>query len=127
MKINHVAMYVSDLEQSKDFYIKYFGAVPSNKYHNKKTGLQTYFLVFKGSVRLEIMNRPDCAIGSHSDLVTGLTHIAFSVGNKETVNNITLKLKSDGYYVVSEPRTTGDGYYESVILDNDGNRIEITE
>ena len=127
MKINHVAMYVSNLEQSKNFYIKYFGAVPSNKYHNKKTGLQTYFLLFECNAKLEIMNRPDCAIGNHLDLITGLTHIAFSVGNKETVDSITLKIKSDGYYVVSEPRITGDGYYESVILDNDGNRIEITE
>ena len=121
MKINHIAMYVSDLEKSKNFYIKYFGAVPNEKYCNPKTGLETYFLSFEGYVRLEIMQRPDTVSGEKSELAEGFAHLAF--GN---VDKLTEQLRVDGFTVAGEPRITGDGYYESVVLDNDGNRIEIT-
>lgn len=126
-EINHIAMYVSDLEKSKDFYVKYFGAVSNKKYCNPNTGLETYFLSFDGDVRLEIMKRPDCKEGDRAGFSTGFTHIAFSVGDRESVDKLTERLGSDGYSVVGLPRVTGDGYYESVVLDNDGNRIEITE
>ena len=127
MKINHLAMYVTNLEDSREFYTKYFGAVSNSKYHNAKTGLQTYFLTFEGEVRLEIMQRPDLREGVKEDLRTGFTHLAFSVGSREEVDRLTELLNADGYPIVGKPRVTGDGYYESVVLDNDGNRIEITE
>lgn len=127
MKINHIAMYVSDLEESRAFYEKYFGAAANQKYHNLKTGLQTYFLSFDGEVRLEIMQRTECSGIQNAEFAIGYTHLAFSVGTRENVDTLTERLINDGYFVVSEPRVTGDGYYESVVLDNDGNRIEITE
>ncbi|MCD8090740.1 MAG: VOC family protein [Clostridiales bacterium] len=126
MKINHISIYVSDLDASRAFYEKYFGAKSGNKYHNIKTGLQTYFLSFDGDVRLELMSRPDLISDDKKEFLTGLTHLAFSTGSKEKVDALTAQLEADGYTVAGQPRTTGDGYYESVILDNEGNRIEIT-
>lgn len=126
MKISHIAMYVSDLEKSKEFYVKYFGAVPNEKYHNPKTGLETYFLSFGGYVRLEIMQRPDTVSCEKSELAEGFSHLAFGVGSRDNVDKLTEQLRADGFTVAGEPRITGDGYYESVVLDNDGNRIEIT-
>lgn len=126
MKIEHVAMYVEDLERAKDFFIKYFNAVPNDIYHNKKTDFRSYFLTFDGGARLEIMNRPQIINNSEKSERTGYAHIAFSVGSAETVDRLTAELKADGYTVVSEPRTTGDGYYESCIVGFEGNLIEIT-
>lgn len=120
-------MYVSDLEKSRAFYEKYFGAVSGGKYSNTKTGLQTYFLSFEGDVRLEIMSHPEYTDNFPSKPFLGYTHLAFSVGCRENVNRLTARLEADGYTVIGQPRTTGDGYYESVVLDNEGNRIEITE
>lgn len=126
MKIEHVAMYVEDLERAKDFFVKYFNAVPNDIYHNKKTDFRSYFLTFDGGARLEIMNRPQIINNSEKSERTGYAHIAFSVGSAETVDRLTAELKADGYTVVSEPRTTGDGYYESCIVGFEGNLIEIT-
>lgn len=133
MTINHIAVLVSDIEKSREFYCKYFGAVSDEKYCSKTSGLQTYFLSFDNGARLEIMSRRDCVnnidnnkIGS-SEFITGLTHIAFSVGNKNNVDMLTLQLENDGYIIRSKPRITGDGYYESVVIDNEGIFIEITE
>ncbi|MDE7289465.1 MAG: VOC family protein [Oscillospiraceae bacterium] len=126
MKINHIAMYVSDLEKSKEFYIKYFGAVPNEKYCNSKTGLETYFLSIDGYVRLEIMQRPDTVPCEKAELAEGFAHLAFGVGSRENVDRLTEQLRGDGFTIVGNPRITGDGYYESVVLDNDGNKIEIT-
>lgn len=126
MKIAHIAMYVSDLEASKAFYETYFGAVANTKYHNPKTGLQTYFLSFDGDVRLELMFRPEWEMCSSQAFILGLTHLAFQVGSCGQVDALTARLEADGYRIASHPRTTGDGYYESVVLDCDGNQIEIT-
>ena len=126
MKIEHVAMYVEDLERSKEFFVKYFNAVPNNMYHNKKTDFRSYFLSFDDGARLEIMNRPQIKDNSEKTETTGYTHIAFSLGSAETVDRLTAELKADGYKVISEPRTTGDGYYESCIVDLEGNKIELT-
>lgn len=126
MKIEHVAMYVNDLEAAKDFFTKYFSAEANDGYHNKKTDFRSYFLSFACGPRLEIMNKPmlpDDA-GHHTEI--GYTHIAFSVGSKEKVDELTKTLKNDGYEVISGPRTTGDGYYESCIIGIEGNQIEIT-
>jgi len=127
MKINHIAIYVSDLEASRSFYEKYFGAKSNTMYHNSKTGLKTYFLSFDGDVRIEIMSRAECEKAVESEYRIGFAHLAFSVGSRDEVDKLTAQLEADGYVVTSQPRVTGDGYYESVVLDNDGNRIEITE
>ena len=125
MKIEHTAVYVSDLERARDFFVKYFGASSNKLYHNEKTGFRSYFLSFDDGARLEIMHRPDIAENNAVPKL-GYAHIAFSVGDREKVNELTERLRADGYRVISEPRTTGDGYYESCISDFDGNYIEIT-
>lgn len=126
MKIEHVAMYVKDLEGAKQFFEKYMGAVSNERYHNKKTGFQSYFLSFEDGARLELMNRPDMEEGGKALQRTGFIHIAFRVGSREQVDSLTAQMKSDGYEVISGPRTTGDGYYESCIIAIEGNQIEIT-
>lgn len=126
MKIEHIAMYVSDLERTKTFFTQYFGAVSNSIYHNKKTGFRSYFLTFSDGARLEIMNRPYMDDSGKAQARTGFIHLAFSTGSKEAVDSLTERLKADGYTVLSGPRTTGDGYYESCILDREGNQIEIT-
>lgn len=126
MHIEHVAMYVNDLEKAKDFFIKYFGASPNEGYHNKTTNFRSYFLTFDSGARLEIMNKPAMEDGEKHLNRTGLIHIAFSLGSKEAVNELTEKLRADGYALISGPRITGDGYYESCIIGVEGNQIEIT-
>lgn len=127
MKIEHAAMYVNDLERAREFFIKYFGAKSNDGYHNPKKKFRSYFLSFDGEARLEIMNKADQVDSEKNLAATGFIHLAFSVGSKEKVDELTARLKADGYEVISEPRTTGDGYYESCILDFEGNQIEITE
>ena len=128
MKIDHVAIYVNNLEKTKEFYVKYFQAKANEKYHNKKTGLQTYFLSFPDSgTRLEIMTRPGLSVREDKSMNEGFIHLAFSVGSKEKVDELTERLVKDGFRCLSGPRTTGDGYYESVVEDCEGNLIEITE
>ena len=125
MRIEHIAMYVVDLERAKDFFVKYFNAIPNNIYHNKKTDFRSYFLSFDEGTRLEIMNKPQ--VNNIKDTNrTGYAHIAFSLGSAENVDHMTAELKADGYKIISEPRTTGDGYYESCIVDLEGNEIELT-
>ncbi|MFT9078488.1 VOC family protein [Ethanoligenens sp.] len=126
MKIEHVAMYVNDLQRVKIFFEQYFGAKSNTEYHNQNTGFKSYFLTFDDGTRLEIMKKPQMEDREKKLARTGYIHIAFSVGNKEKVNALTAKLKLDGYDVISGPRTTGDGYYESCIVGIEGNQIEIT-
>ena len=125
MKIEHLAMYVNDLEIMKEFYIKYFGATANDMYHNPRTGLQTYFLSFEEGARLEIMTRPDRVDSPKELYATGFTHLAFTLGSKEKVDEMTALMAKDGFKVLSGPRMTGDGYYESCFLDPEGNQIEI--
>lgn len=126
MKIEHVAMYVNDLETARRFFEKYLGASSNDGYHNPKTNFRSYFLTFDDGARLEIMNKPSITEQDKSLERTGYIHIAFSVGSKETVDLLTDRLKADGYEVLSGPRTTGDGYYESCVVGIEGNQIEIT-
>lgn len=126
MKIEHIAMYVNNLEAARDFFVKYFEAKSNAGYHNKTTGFRSYFLAFDDGARLEIMTRPNMADDEKSLQRTGYIHLAFSVGSREKVDELTARLKADGYEVVSEPRTTGDGYYESCVVGVEGNQIEIT-
>ena len=126
MRIEHAAMYVKDLEKAKEFFIKYFGAVPNEGYHNKNTDFRSYFLSFDEGARLEIMTRPSMDDAEKTAARTGLIHLAFGVGSEEKVDELTDRLKADGYEVLSGPRTTGDGYYESCVVGIEGNLIEIT-
>lgn len=126
MRIEHVAMYVNDLEKTKSFFSSYFGAKSNKMYHNVNTGFKSYFLTFDDGARLEIMNKPVMENCNSTLTRTGFIHIAFSVGSKEKVNELTLQLKKDGYEIMSGPRTTGDGYYESCVIGIEGNQIEIT-
>ena len=127
MKLDHIALYVQDLENARTFFIRYFGATSNEMYHNPRTGLKTYFLSFDDGARLEIMARPDTSDGEKHPMRTGYIHIAFSVGGKERVDQLTEQLRTDGYAILSGPRTTGDGYYESCVEGPEGNLIEITE
>lgn len=126
MRIEHAAIYCNDLEGAKNFFVKYFGAKSNELYHNPKTNFKSYFLTFDDGARLEIMTKPELDDEPKSLKRTGFIHLAFSVGSKDKVDELTAKLKSDGYKVISGPRTTGDGYYESCILAFEDNQIEIT-
>ncbi|MFN8343750.1 MAG: VOC family protein [Spirosomataceae bacterium] len=128
MYIEHLALWCLDLETMRAFYETYFGAKANEKYVNTKKQFASYFLTFEAGPRLELMQMP--GIPEHQNDIyaqfTGLIHFAVSVGNPETVDQLTERLRADGYEVVGEPRWTGDGYYESVIFDPEQNRIEIT-
>ena len=126
MKIEHIAMYVNDLEAARDFFVKFFDGHSNDGYHNKTTDFRSYFICFDGGARLEIMTKPEMKNQEKPLNRTGYAHIAFSVGSKEKVDELTKRLKSDGFEVVSGPRTTGDGYYESCVVAIEGNQIEIT-
>lgn len=126
MKIEHIALYVNDLEETRYFFMKYFDAKFNEGYYNSKTNFRSYFLSFDGGTRLEIMNKPEMPDSPKELARTGYAHIAFSVGSKEKVDALTAQLKNDGYIVVSGPRITGDGYYESCVVAIEGNQIEIT-
>ena len=126
MRIEHIAMYVCDLERAREFFVKYLGGESNNGYHNQKTGFRSYFISFENGARLEIMTKPDIIDHDKALNRTGYAHIAFSLGSKEKVDQLTEKLKNDGFSVVSGPRTTGDGYYESCIIAVEENQIELT-
>ncbi len=126
MKIEHIAMYVNDMECARDFFIKYLSGKSDDGYQNTKTGFRSYFISFDDGARLEIMNKPNMVDADKNLNRTGLIHIAFSAGSRERVDELTQRLKTDGYEVVSGPRTTGDGYYESCVIAIEGNQIEIT-
>lgn len=153
MKIEHIAIWAKDIDKVCEFYRKYFGGVVHPIYHNPAKQFTSRFVTFDDGARLEIMHRPDIDVwpvtSLQSDMLTlghagvqaprrdthdrmfhvehmGFTHVSFSVGSKEEVNRLTEQMSADGIQVVGEPRTTGDGYYESVVLDPEGNRVEIT-
>lgn len=127
MKIEHIALYVNDLEAARDFFVTFLGGKSNSGYHNRNTDFRSYFIRFDDGVRLEIMTKPGLSDPEKPLNRTGYAHIAFSVGSREKVDELTGRLRSVGYQVVSGPRTTGDGYYESCIVVIEGNQIEITE
>lgn len=126
MHIEHVAMYVNDLEAARDFFVRYLGGRSNEGYHNTTTDFRSYFISFDEGARLEIMTRPQMPDTAKDLNRTGYAHVAFSVGSKETVDALTATLKAAGYEVVSGPRTTGDGYYESCVVAVEDNQVEIT-
>jgi lactoylglutathione lyase len=109
----------------KDFYVKYFDGVCNDKYVNSK-GFSSYFITFASGVRLEIMAHIDLVKREVADKVNGWSHLAFSVGSEEAVIELTNQLVADGYELLSPPRATGDGYFESAVSDSEGNRVEIS-
>lgn len=125
MRIEHVAIWVKDLEKMKDFYETYFNGKSNEKYHNQTKGFESYFLKFESGARLEIMRKVGVDREAQNDII-GWAHVAFSLGSKEKVNELTTQLQNVGYVLVNGPRVTGDGYYESVMEDPEGNLIEIT-
>lgn len=124
MRIEHIGMWVQDLEAMREFYETYFEATSNELYHNPTKGFKSYFLSFSNGARLEIMHRDDITEGEGE--LFGYAHLAISVGDNEAVDQLTTRLNENGYPTLSGPRTTGDGYYEAVILDPEGNQIEIT-
>lgn len=126
-KINHIGINCQDVEKVSTFFVKHFEAKISAKYHNPRTGLHSVMLALsESSARIELMNWPDMELHQQSAHMQGLVHLSIGVGNKETVDNLTARLVSDGYQCTSGPRTTGDGYYESSIIGPENLNIEIT-
>jgi lactoylglutathione lyase len=128
MYIEHIALWVKDLEEMKSFYTRFFGATTGSKYHNEAKQFQSYFLTFASGARLELMHRPQVSPlpDASEALYQGYVHMAFATGSREAVDKLTLALRQAGFTVADCPRQTGDGYYESVVLDPEQNRIEIT-
>ena len=127
MKIEHVAIWVDDIERMRRFYLTYFDVVCGEKYVNSTKKYTSYFLSFSdGNARIELMNRPDIAdLSSARGLTKGWAHLSITIGTKEAVGTLTERLRTDGYTIIGEPRTSGDGYYESVVADPEGNYLEL--
>lgn len=128
MRIEHVAVWTEDTERLASFYRTYFSASIGEKYVNSRKGFESRFLSFDSGARLEVMRTTAFSPVKYDRGAQriGLTHLAFAVGSEQGVDELTSRLRRDGYPILDGPRRTGDGYYESVALDPDGNRIEIT-
>ncbi|MBM7643018.1 VOC family protein [Streptococcus loxodontisalivarius] len=124
VKIEHVGLWVKDLEGMRRFYESYFQVESSALYHNPKTGFSSYFLTFEGEARLELCHRPD--VQAEQEISLGFAHLALSLGSKEAVDDKAEQLVAAGFSLINGPRTTGDGYYEAVVLDPEGNQLELT-
>lgn len=124
MTIEHIALWTADLERSRHFYTTYFAATAGERYHNPAKHFTSYFLRFATGARLELMHRPGLPAGAAPAL--GYAHLAFATGSRAAVEALTDRLRAASYAILGEPRLTGDGYYESVVADPDGNTVEIT-
>jgi catechol 2,3-dioxygenase-like lactoylglutathione lyase family enzyme len=126
VKIAHIAIWTIDLEAVKAFYVRYFNGVSNEKYINPTKKFESYFISFESGPSLELMRRESLADGFLDiNERLGITHIAFTLGSKEAVISLTETLRGDGFRIVGEPRRSGDGYFESAVLDVEGNRIEL--
>lgn len=126
MKLEHVGIWTRDLEVARQFYTSHFGCAATPRYDNSRTGFSSYFLSFPDGARIELMQQPEEAERRAGDPARRAGHLALSVGSESAVIELTARLGQAGVPVVSQPRRTGDGYFESVITDPDGNRIELT-
>lgn len=124
MKLTHIALWTTHLEELRDFYSHYFDGLSGEKYVNPAKGFESFFVRFSDGAALEIM-RSTQVTQKPEQIRLGWCHIAFDAGSQEQVRLLTERLREEGYQIVSEPRTTGDGYYESVVADPDGNLVEI--
>lgn len=125
MNIAHIAVWTKDLEAMKEFYTHYFGGTCHERYVNRIKKYESYFVTFESGAELELMRKESIVKPLDTEERLGITHIAFKLDSREAVLSLTEKLRSDGIRIVGEPRTTGDGYFESVLLDVEGNRIEL--
>ena len=126
MRIEHLAIWADNIELLRNFYMKYFDMQSNEMYTNEKKGFHSYFFSWKGeNSRIEIMSQAG-KIESLPNKMKGLAHFAIALGSEERVLQLTEQLREDGYKVFSEPRHTGDGYFESVIGDPEGNYVELT-
>lgn len=126
MPLEHVALYVRDPEAARDFFVRYLDGVANDGYVNPKTGLRTYFISFGEGARVEVMTRPDLAPGEVARRRTGYDHLAFRLDSRDAVDSLTSRLRADGYAVLSGPRVTGDGYYESCVSGPEECLLELT-
>jgi len=128
MRIEHVALWTRDLTAMRNFYCTWFQAEAGPKYTNEIMGFESYFLTLPHGARLELMRSTDIVEQQPEGSATGMgyAHVAFSVGSEFRVDTLTQQLREAGHAILDGPRRTGDGYYESVVLDPDGNRVEIT-
>lgn len=129
MTLEHVAIWTDDLERLKNYYVRYFGGVPNEKYTNEMTQFQSYFLTFKSGARLEIMTRPGIPPNTNDTIIEqhlGVIHLAFGVDTMQDVETKAKELHADGFKILRGPRRTGDGYFEFETLDPDNNRLEVT-
>lgn len=127
MHIEHVALYVNDLEKAREFFVRYMDGKSGGEYRNGRTGFRSYFVEFDGGARLELMSRPEMADFPKPPNRTGYAHVAFRLGSRSAVDELTERLRLDGYEISSGPRTTGDGYYESAVVAVEGNAVELVE
>lgn len=125
MKIDHIAIWAKDIEKVCAFYQKYLGGIVHPEYRNPSKNFSSRFVTFESGARIEVMSRPDIQPSTSCELF-GWAHLAISTGSKEKVDELTAEMANDGITVVSQPRTTGDGYYESVVRDPEGNLVELT-
>ena len=127
-RIEHIALWTPDVERLASFYAEYFGATVGTKYSNPTKGFESRFLTFQGGARLELMKTSTLRPVAHEPGVQrmGITHLALSLGSESRVDELTATLREAGFTIADGPRRTGDGYYESVVLDPDGNRLELT-
>ncbi len=124
MQIDHIALWTQQIEELREFYVRYFGGTSNAKYTNPGKGFESYFIAFADGSRLELMRRTDI-VTRNAEPALGLCHIAFHCDSRDEVLALTERLRQDGYRITGEPRTTGDGYFESVVADPDGNPVEI--
>jgi lactoylglutathione lyase len=125
MKLEHVAIWTQDLERLRAFYERYFEGKANPKYRNERKRFESYFLTFPQGGRIELMARPDIQPGPGNVEVFGYAHLGVEVGSEAAVDALTQRLASDGFPILDGPRRTGDGYYESMVADPEGNRIVI--
>lgn len=124
MTIDHIAIWTGDLEKEKEFFLRYFDCTVNEKYVNQKTSFSSYFISFRSGARIELMAKPGTGSLRDED-IRGLAHFAIALDSREEVDILTQHLQSEGIIVAGKPRITGDGYYESVIHDPEGNIIEL--
>ncbi|MCK5367166.1 MAG: VOC family protein [Cyclobacteriaceae bacterium] len=129
MRIDHIAIWTKKLEKMKHFYETYFQGKSGEKYINPRKNFESYFVEFDSGTRLELMEKLEVDSKLHDDIENylGITHFAISTSGRKEVDHLTERLRTDGFKIIGEPRVTGDGFYESVVLDPDGNKVEITE